>query len=305
MAPKSKKLAKIGRKIKRVANRAVSVAKGFAGLDDNAKKAAMMLMDPCNAALEPGCYRGDQGFKARFVANGSLLTSATTVAGAVAFVPNSTQFYTIDWTAALPATAWTDNSTFYSPGRTFINANASGVRSLGACVSLAPLSSNLATAGVVYSGVVPVSSLGLSSTWTPPQLAQLLPNFGKVTIDGPMECKYIPASADENYTLVGQTGDASDNNAILFVFIGFPASTGFSVRATNIAEWKPLANLGIASNSALGNPSRNTIEHVKEALRMRDEHWYTNVGKTAFSVLRGYSMGGLVGAAGAALKVFK
>lgn len=300
---KSKK-GRMARKARGLMTKVGYIAKGFLGLDDSAKKAAMMLADPCNAALGPACFRGDQGFKSRFVSNGTGLSAGTTVAGAVALIPSSGQLLTIDWPAALTPTPWADNTVTYGPGRNFLFNNADGVRSLGACLSFAPLSANLSTSGVVYSGITSVASLGLTSNWTPPALAQLLPNFGKVTIDAPMECKFVPAGADEDYTTLGTPGDQSDNNAILFVFIGLPAGSGMSLRATNIVEWKPKPNIGIASNSMLGNPSKNTVEHVKEFLRARDEHWYTNVGKTAFSVIRGYSVGGAIGAAGAAAKVF-
>jgi hypothetical protein len=120
-----------------------------------------------------------------------------------------------------------------------------------------------------------------------------------------METKFVPSAADENYTLQGSLSDPSDLNCILQVFIGLPAATGVVSRFTNIVEWKPLPNIGIVSESFLGNPSRNTIEHVKSALLKRNPGWWSNVGKTAYSVLRGYATGGTVGAMGAAMKAVK
>lgn len=272
MAKGKKNRSKVTRKMKSVKRNVTSFAKGFLGLDDSAQKAMAMLADPCNAALEPGCYRGDQGYKSRFVQNGSILFSAGIVAGAVAYIPGANLLYTIDWTSALAPTAWVNNSVSYAPGQPFIATNATALRSLGACVSCTPLSANLSTSGVVYSGIVTVQSLGIAATWTPQQLAQLVPNFGKVSIDTPMECKFVPSSSDEEYNRQGTLTDNTDSSAILFVFIGLPAATGLSMRITQCCEWKPVANIGIASNSVLGNPSKNTIEHVKEALRARDAH---------------------------------
>lgn len=280
------------------------VARGFVGLDPPASRALQMLADPCNATLEPGCYRGDQGFKARFVSNGTLLSAGTTVNGAIAFAPCANLFYTIDWTSTPVATAWTNNSVNYSPGRAFLTANAASTRSLGACLSVTPLATNLATSGVVYSGIVPASLVG-GGTYLPSDVAQLCNNFGKITIDQPMECKFIPGSADEEYSNTSILSDSSDCMLIVFVFLGFPGGTGFSCRATNIVEWKPLTGLGLTTSSAAGNPSKNTIEHVKQALRSKDDSWYTNVGKTAFSVIRGYATGGVAGMVGAAVKAFK
>jgi len=306
-ANKKQNNGKAARRIKRVARRATMVARGFVGLDPPAMKAAHMLIDPCNAALADSVMRGDQGYKARFSLAGGLLNAATTTSGAIAYIPGANIFYTIDWTVANAATAWANNTAVYAPGLNFLTLNASAIRSVGACLSLTPLATNLATSGVVHSGIVPVSALGIGSSWTPAPLATLCNNFGKITIDGPMETKYIPSAADEEYlapnTII--TGDVSDTSAILFVFVGFPAGTGFSVRVTNIVEWKPLASVGIVSTSSRGNPSKNNIEHVKQALFAKDDAWYTNVGKTAFSVLRGFASGGVAGAVTSAFKVFK
>jgi len=120
-----------------------------------------------------------------------------------------------------------------------------------------------------------------------------------------MECKWLPAASDEDYTIVGQDPDTTDSNIILMVFLGLPAASGVIVRSTNIVEWKPLANLGIVSESYKGNPSQNTIEHVKAMLNTRNPHWWSNVGSTAFSVIRGYATGGIMGATGAAMKGVK
>jgi hypothetical protein len=153
----------------------------------------------------------------------------------------------------------------------------------------------------VYTGIVSQVALNLNVSDVPDQLIQLCNVSGKIGIDEPMECKWIPASNDEEYNIVGQQSDTSDSSVVLMLFVGYPAASGFTVRATNIVEWKPKPNIGISTESYLGNPSRNTIEHVKTALLKRDKHWYTNVAKGAYSVLRGYLKGGYMGAASAAV----
>jgi len=122
-----------------------------------------------------------------------------------------------------------------------------------------------------------------------------------------METKFIPSGQDEDYqsTTVIPTGDLNDINCILQVFLGMPAATGIICRFTNIIEWKPLPNIGIVSESFLGNPSKNTIEHVKNALLKRNPGWWSNIGNAAYSVLRGYATGGSIGAISAAMKSVK
>lgn len=262
-------------------------------LDEHAMKAAEMLVDPCNASLSDACYRGDQGFKNRFTSSAPSFLTAGIVSGVYVFVPGTNLVYTAEYTAANTPTLL---SQFGGPGNVFLASNATGTRSLGACVSLSPLASNLATSGVIYTGVVPLSAINITVNQTPASLIPLCPNFGRLSIDQPMECKFVPLSADESYVTPSTNFDTTDQSAILIVITGLPAGSGVNFRITNIIEWKAANSLGIASVSSAGNPSKNTIEHVKEFIRKRDPHWYTNVGKTAYNVLRGYSRGGMVGA---------
>lgn len=272
-------------------------------LDMPAISAAQMLADPCNAALAPGCYRGDQGYKTRVVLNETLGTGTGISCVAIAYAPTSGNRYVLTTVAAGTLAAWTNLGVVSGA---FFGSNASAVRSLGACVSTTPSAPNLATSGQVYTAVVPASALTLAGTDSPSGLSILCNQYGKVPIDTPVETKFVPASSDEDFATVGTNSDLSDNNVILQVYLGLPLNGtvgyGITVRYTNIVEWKPLTNLGFVSQSYLGNPSRNTIEHVKEALRKKDPHWYTNVGKMAYSVIRGYATGGALGATGAAMR---
>lgn len=294
------KVAKAGRGLVRKAKRAASgsAIAQMNQLDLPAIRAAQMLADPCNAALSPGCYRGDQGFKTRFVANFTVGSGANNTV-LTAFIPGTSTLFTLTTATSGVAAAWVNAGTV---GATFLAANATAIRSLGACTSVTPVAANLATSGQVYTALVPSSSLNLLGTDIADNVIQLCNKYGKVSIDTPMECKFIPAGADEDYTQPGVISDGSDTNVILMCFLGFPTSTGFIARLTNIVEWKPKPSLGIVTESYLGNPSKNTVEHVKETLRRKDPHWYTNVGKTAYSVLRGYATGGMAGAAGAAMR---
>lgn len=296
------KLAKVARKVKRVVKTAAKVASAMSGLDAHAAKAATMLMDPCNAAISAACYRGDQGYKTRFVSNATFGGGAGITCVGVAFSPVQNIYWTIEVAGTATATAWSNRS---GPGVPFLTANASAVRSLGACLSVTPVSANLAVAGQVYTTICPRSAINTASTATPDGLLSLCNKYGKIPIDQPIETKWLPAGSDEDYTVPGVDGDNSDSNIILMVFVGLPAASGVVVRTTNIVEWKPLASLGIVSESYKGNPSVNTIEHVKQALDKKDPNWWSNVGKTAFSVIRGYTTGGMVGAAGAAMRGVK
>jgi len=297
-----KKLQKTAKKVRRNVGKMAGGAMGAAILDQKAMAAAKMLEDPCNATISEACYRGDLGFRNRFVASVTLLNGAGVTAGAIAFIPGPNIVY---WMAAANSTTGVTWTSFNGPGTNFIQTNAVAIRSLGACISSTPVAPNLSTSGQVYTSIVPVSALAVGSTQTPDQLSQLCNKYGKVVIDQPMETKWIPGSADENYNTPFVTADSSDQTAILMVYVGLPAASGIISRFTNITEWKPLNSLGIASESFHGNPSRNTIEHVKQALARKNPNWWSNIGTLAYSVIRGYATAGMVGAVGAAFKATK
>lgn len=292
-----KTVQKVARKARRVVSTMASAATAL--LDRHARAAADMLLDPCNATIAPGCYRGDQGYKTRVVSTVTALNTASTTCAAVYYIPSSNQLFTFDVTGSFVSGTWVTRP---APGASYLTANANAQRSLGACVSVTPNSANLSTSGQVYTGLVTASTVNTGATITPDALITLCNKYGKISIDAPMETKFIPSAADENYSPPGTLSDASDNIAILMVFIGLPAASGITLRVTNIVEWKPASNLGIASESFLGNPSRNTIEHVKQEIRARRPDFWTNVGRTAFSVMRGYATGGVMGAMGAAAR---
>jgi len=305
---------KIVRKAKRAVRGAVRKAKRLADtvsttmLDAKAAAAANMLMDPCNAALSEACYRGDGGYRSRFVTNTTIGVTAGNTAAAIAFIPSNNTVAVCSAASSGAATTW---AVLSGPGSGFLSSTASAIRSLGACISASPVTSNLNVAGQVYTTICPVSSLQSNavagSAVTIDNLLSLCNKYGKVTIDAPMESKWIPGSSDEEYTTgtASLPSDVSDNNVILMCFVGFPGASGFVCRLTNIIEWKPQPFLGIVSESYLGNPSKNTIEHVKQALKAKDPNWWSNIGKGVYSVVRGYMTGGAVGAIGAAMKATK
>lgn len=300
----AQKLAVAGRGLARKARRAAVSVAGII-LDAKAQAAARMLHDPCNAPLSEACYRGDQGYKSRFVSNFTVGTGAGQTAAAVAFLPGRNEYLFVTTPTSASAGTWTLSQ---GPGNVFLQANAAGWRSLGACLSTTPVAANLATSGQVYTTIVTLGQLpsGGSSggAVTVDQCLQLCNKYGKVQIDEPMETKWIPAAADEEYTVAG-LADTTDVNVVLMCFVGLPAATGIVCRFTNVIEWKPNPTIGVVSESFMGNPSRNTIEHVKAALKNKDPNWWSNVGKAAYSVLRGYATGGVVGAAGAAMRAVK
>lgn len=299
----NKTVRKVKRAVRKVRKVATKIMAPVTALDAKARAAAAMLTDPCNAALSEACYRGDQGYRNRFVSNSSLGVTAGHTAVAVAFVPGSNTVFWLSNTTSSGLVAW---ASFGGPGVSFLATVTDVSRSLGACTSATPQAANLSVSGQVYSGVVPFSSLNTGATQSADNLAQLCNRYGKISIDTPMECKFVPGAADEDYTATnGQPTDVSDSNVILMVFIGLPAASGVALRFTNIIEWKPRFNLGVTTQSVLGNPSRNTIEHIKEHLRTTNPNWWSNVGATAWSVVRGYATGGVMGAAGAALRSVK
>lgn len=297
------KLTKASRKVRKASKAAMKVVRSSMGmLDEHARKAANMLIDPCNADIGAACYRGDQGYKTRLVAGYTAGAGVGVTCVAVIFSPVQNIFWTLETTGstitAIPANRG-------GPGLPFLTANASGVRSLGACISGTTVSSNLNTSGVIFTGILPRAAVSTSTAISCDQLVTLCNRYGRISIDSPMETKWLPAGSDEDYTPVGQDPDNSDSNVIVQVYLGLPAATGVLLRLTNIVEWKPLSSLGIVTESYKGNPSVNTIEHVKAAIAQTKPNFWSNVGATAFSVIRGYATGGVLGAAGAAARSVK
>lgn len=300
------KVKKAARSVARRANRAVRQAADVM-IDAKAAAAANMLLDPCNAPLSEACYRGDQGYRSRFVSNLTIGAGPAVTACAVAFIPSNNQIAFVAAATSGTAATWATN---VGPGNAFIASTAGAIRSLGACISATPVTANLSVSGQVYTTICPVSSLPSNAVSggavTIDNLLFLCNKYGKINIDHPMEAKFIPASSDEDYTNTGSLpSDISDNNAILMCFVGYPAGSGVICRFTNIIEWKPQPFTGIVSESYLGNPSKNTIEHVKQALKAKDPNWWSNVGKGVYSVIRGYATGGTMGAISAAMKATK
>jgi len=308
--PAKKLKQRVAKAARGVARKAKATVAGVrqAILDDKAVAAANMLMDPCNAKLSEACYRGDVGYKSRFVNNQSLGTGAGQTAAAIAFIPSNNTYAFVASTSSGISSTWT---VVGGPGTGFLGGAASSIRSLGACVSATPISANLNTSGQVYTTICPVNSLpsnaASGTAVTIDNLLLLCNKYGKLSIDEPMETKFIPAAGDENYSpiTVAPPSDLSDNNCILMCFVGLPPASGVICRLTNIIEWKPQPFTGISSESYQGNPSVNTIEHVKQALVRKDANWWSNIGKGAYSVVRGYVTGGMVGAMGAAMKATK
>lgn len=300
---KSKRVVRVVKKaVRGVVRKTKRAGKALMGLDGPARAAANMLIDPCNSTLAPSVYRGDQGFRARFISNNTVATGAGLTNGVVVFIPGTNQLYVLENASVNTAVPWVTLSTF-APGAAFLTGNAKSIRCLGACLSSTPISANLATSGQCYTALVPVDALTLSSSTQIQSIVQLCNAYGKVSIDSPMETRWMPGADDETYINVG-TSDSTlaDNLAIVQCFVGLPAATGVTYRMTTILEWKPLQGIGLVSESFLSSPSRNTIEHVKEAIRQRNPHWWTNVGSAAYSVVRGYATGGMMGAAGAAMR---
>lgn len=301
------KVTKTVRRVKRIAKQVIkkvprlsklvpnpNLSRSLACLDEHAQKAALMLLDPCNAELAPAVYRGDQGYKTRFVSNGSIGTAPSSTACAIVFTPSLGRIYAVDAANSQSTITWTAGS-FPNPGQAFLAANADGMRSLGACISAFPSSSTMNTSGFVYCGLV-TESAALSAT-TIDALTQLCNRSARVQIAEPMETKFVPGAADEEYQYIGGSVQVdNDNTSIVMAFTGYPAASGFRIRVTNVVEWKPEPSIGIATQSHLGNPSINTIEHVKKCLREADPHWFSNVGNIVKSTVKGYMSGGIAGA---------
>jgi len=302
---KSKKTTKQTPKQARSSKRKLrSTGDSSDALDAPAVAAAKMFLNPCGSELGPSVYPGDQGYMARFNSRFSGAFGAGETCNVTVFKPGNNLTYNVSTaTGATPiVVAYVDTQ---APGATFLNTNATKVRSTGACLIVQPIAAPNTATGVIYYGNVPASAVANGLNTTPDSLVNLCTQQVNVSqaLMQPLEIKWSPGTFDDRYSpTTGITGDDdSDRNVILVITTGLVAATGLNYRCTSIYEWAPVAGIGIPFDSTGVAPSKCNIQCILRNLKRKDANWWWSLGEKALNIgkkgVLGYYSGGPVGAA--------
>lgn len=271
-------------------------------LDEAGMNALKMYSDPCGSTLAPSVYPGDRGYVNRFTSSFNGGTATGEVVSIVVFKPGVNVMY--NGAAATGATAVTINfADTQAPGAAFLNANATKLRCVGACLQVRPNASPTDGTGQIYFGVVPASVVAEASTPNANELISLLSNTVTVSqaLMEPLEVKWSPGAFDDRYCpSTGVTSDDdTDRNVIVIVSVGLKAATGLNYRATGIYEWAPAKSIAAIDSTAV-SPSRCSFSCVLRNLKRKDPEWWWQLGikalKGSAGVVQGYYTGGPLGA---------
>lgn len=287
------------------------------GLDEYGTRYAKLLADPCNAELTPSVFSGANGaLLARFEYDQIFNSSATDVGSAGYFCPgalcqnttNNAVGFGGPWSSDTIPGILVNATPAIQPGNSFLNANASGVRAISACIQVNYMGSELNRAGVIAVGCGKLSSItGTTTTAGLRTLAQVVQRMP----DEPVEYRLPPTDAsalfrDPTSTLspLGEpTGQ--DLPALFWSATGIPVSTGVRVRFVVVYEWIPKVNTGMTiPNMGKVSHSRNSVEDVVRALEKTGDWLHRGVDTTysmVGSAIRGARMATSVYNAGKAM----
>jgi len=303
MAPK--KLVKKAKVKKIVKPRAVKVDED--SLDHYGLKHAQMLFDPCGSDLSESVYPGDRGYINRFNLNGVAGVGTGITNFAIVVKPgNGIAAYAA---TQLPGDTFLVGFGNSYPGAGFMTSNANKFRDIAHCTVVRPIASPNNATGSIHYGVTAASALpqGFTTSCT-----QMLSHCTQ-TIScsqacmAPLEIKWSPGTFDDRYCATGVLDDDnSDRNVLVIVGIGLPANTGVQTRMVSIREWQPTVTLGVNIDATAVNHSRCNVSCVLRNLKRKDPEWWWQLGRKTFkagrAVAGAYYSGGMLGAAGAALK---
>jgi hypothetical protein len=239
-----------------------------------------LLSDPCNAHIE-GFYGGDTGIVQRFVSDITVNAAAGFTAGYVSFVPAGN--YWLYAGAAAANTPLTATNNFQGPAATWLATAANKFRSVAACLQMIPSSVSITNiTGELACAVIAANNITTGTSLSVDAVFQLC-NDRAVIEKRDYEAKWFPGALDSTYAPVFGTGigagtgaltDASDHNAIVIAWRGYPAGSGVSMRLTNVLEWCPNAGVGLAAQSEPRAPYPVHLEAA--ALHKKSPSWWNN-----------------------------
>jgi len=268
-------------------------------LDEHARKAALMYVDPCGADLVPTVYPGDRGYINRFNSVFEVATGATQTCGMWLAKPGVGVAYNVGLLNASGTAGTVAFVDTQMPGAGFMNSNARKFRCAGFCTAIRVNATVNSATGAFYYGIIPAQSLvegfGFSALESIIPLLTNVVSASQVAV-APLEICWSPGAFDDRYVqATGVTGDDdSDRNILVVIGIGLPAASGYNVRNTAIYEWTPTATT-IDSTSV--GPSRCDFGCILRNLKRKNPDWWFKLGQRGVSVagniLGAYSTGGV------------
>jgi len=244
-------------------------------LDAAAAAYARLLSDPCNAPLCHPIYPGTESgflFRAENFANiADPGAGATTTAGIWHWTPgyvnaDSTELVFIN--SATASAAQTVVATTNSPGKSFLAANARGVRCIAACMRITFIGSESTRAGRLHVGHTTAGMIDVGQSVSVDQVAQTLQYFSRTPTDT-VELIWKPNLSDVNFQdpSAGSSPVIRDqHSAITMAVAGLPTGTGMTIHMTAIYEWTPAVALGVGHNALGKARSVNTLDEVQDTL---------------------------------------
>lgn len=246
------------------------------------------LIDPCGARpFSP--YTGETGIVQRFVQDATLNSTVGHTAGFMLFCPGVNGYISYSATTSVAVGAPVFST---GPGATFLGPIASKLRSCGGCITTIPSAVSMTNmTGEVAMAVVTYGQISTASTYSVDSVFQLT-NVRKVLRKAEYETKWYPGQLDSTYAPVLNSGgsagtttlsDPADHHAILVAWRGYPPGIGLSFRLTNIVEWTPLGNIGLAVTSApkMGVP----VHTIAAATHTAEPSWWHTHSKEIKSSL--------------------
>lgn len=237
-----------------------------------------MIVDPCNAELGPTAYRGSDGIISRFrnVQNFSATVGKTGFIFVFYPAYNAIQAVAVNSSDVLAF-----SPTNAGPGQAFLLASGASQRAVAACSVATYTGTELDRSGILYSGVVPIASLGVAKRVD--EFAMLLQHESRVS-DTDLEVKWSPSAVEEQYweSGVATPSDGGDRNAIVIIGLGFNAATtssNFSIVNTLIAEWRPEPGQGLSVPNPSSHDVPGGLEKIRSALT-RMGNWWSNATST-------------------------
>lgn len=243
-----------------------------APLDDAAASYARLLVDPCNAPLAQPVYPGgDSGFLFRAESFVTFGNGATDTSGVVHWTPgyvnsNATELISAGTTGG--SVSGSLGNFTQSPGRSFLTANAKGVRCVAACMKVTYPGAENGRSGRVHFGLTQAGMLDTAVSVTPDNVAQTLQHYSRTPAET-IEIIWKPNISDTEFNdpTEGASPAIRDRKAAITVaWAGLPASVGLTFHLTAVYEWTPAVGLGVGHNTLGKARSRNSLDDVLDFL---------------------------------------
>ncbi len=253
-------------------------------LDKAALDYARLLSDPCNGPLVHPIYAGaDAGFLFRAESINTVGTAPTDTCVVFHWTPgylNSNDTDCLVATASAPGNLAGMTPQPYSPGKTFVNTNARGLRCIAACVKVSYPGTESARSGRLHFGGTHSGVLDSGATASVDIVAPMLNNHTRTPATD-IELIWKPSDGDQLFT--DPTASASavikDTRASLTVAAaGLPAGVGLVFHMTAVYEWTPATSLGVGQNPTGKARSRNTLDNVADFLIASGERFVRQAG---------------------------